>query len=171
MSRRGLNTEETAAPTKRIHTEVSGFTLIELTICITIIIIIAAVAIPNLVRSRMVSNEGSAIANIRTITTSEHQYQSAAVDPWPSGMGKFGTLADLAATLPSYIDEPLATGARQGYTYEVVPGGVDGAPVFACNADPLVMDGTGSKGFFADESGVITWKAGASAGPADLPVQ
>ncbi len=171
MSRRRLQPEVMAAPTAPMHGSDSGFTLIELMICITIIVIIAAVAIPNLVRARMVSNEGAAVSNIRTITTVEQQYQTAAILAFPSGMGQYGTLPQLAATAPSFIDEPLGLGRRQGFLYLVVPGGVDGAPIFACNADPIVMDGTGSKGFFADESGVIRSAAGGVAGPGDLPVQ
>ena len=54
-----------------------GFSLIELLIVVAIILIIAAIAIPNLLRARMAANESSAVASIRTITTGEVTYQTA----------------------------------------------------------------------------------------------
>ena len=56
---------------------VKGFSLIELLIVVAIILIIAAIAIPNLVRSRLVANESSAVASIRTIATAETTYDSS----------------------------------------------------------------------------------------------
>lgn len=149
----------------------AGFTLIELMIVIAIIVILAAVTIPNLLRSRMSANEGSAIANLRTITSAEQQFQSAAVLRDGVGVGRYGTLDELATPEPPYIDTPLAEGQRQGYDYIALPGGVDGFPQFTATANPVVMDRTGSKGFFVDDTGVITWVSGGIAGPDDLPVQ
>ncbi len=54
-----------------------GFSLIELLIVVAIILIIAAIAIPNLLRARMAANESSAVAGIRTLTTAQVSYQSA----------------------------------------------------------------------------------------------
>jgi type IV pilus assembly protein PilA len=148
----------------------AGFTLIELMIVIAIIIIIIAVTMPNLLRSRMAANEGSAIANMRTITSAEQQFQSAVVIQDAAGVGRYGTLPELIVPDPPYIDTPLATGQRTGYDYVVVLGGSPGYPRYTATANPVTMDRTGSKGFFVDDSGVITWVSGGVAGPDDLPV-
>jgi len=149
----------------------AGFTLIELMIVIAIIAIIAAIAIPNLLRSRMTANEGSAVGSMRTITSAEQQYQSAAINPFPSGMGQYDTLPALNVPVPPFVDDVLGGGQKQGYQFTATPGGVDGAPTFTCNADPLLMGSSGNRGFFADESGVIRFAQGAVATVASTPVQ
>ncbi len=151
----------------------AGFTLIELMIVVAIIAIIAAIAIPNLLRSRMTANEGSAIGSVRTISTAEQQYQSAAITVFASGMGTYGTLVQLGGQVPPFVDAALGTAPtqKQGYLFAAVPGGVDGAPVFTINADPLAMGSSGNRGFFTDQSGVITFVQGGPAGAGSLPVQ
>src|ERR1700761_4939291 len=67
-----------------------GFSLIELLIVVAIILIIAAIAIPNLMRSRIAANEASAVGSVRTINTAEVTYASAYPD-----IGFTGTLANL----------------------------------------------------------------------------
>src|SRR5438270_12285261 len=66
---------------KRRHVLEQGFSLIELLIVVAIILIIAAIAIPNLLRSKIAANESSAVASLRTITTAETTYASS----WGSG--------------------------------------------------------------------------------------
>src|SRR5689334_10897276 len=102
----------------------AGFTLIELMIVVAIIAIIAAIAIPNLIRARMNANEGAAAANMRTISTSEAQFQTACYqDADKDGIGDYGSLAQLnnpdGTGNNGYIDGVLALGAKQGYTYTV----------------------------------------------------
>lgn len=149
----------------------AGFTLIELMIVIAIIAIIAAIAIPNLLRSRMTANEGSAIGSMRTITSAEQQYQSAAIEPMASGMGAYGDLTELGAPTPPFIDDVLASGSKQGYDFVAAPVDTDGAPTFTANADPTIPGSSGNRYFFADESGVIRFDPAGTADAADLPVQ
>lgn len=154
----------------------SGFTLIELMIVVAIIAIIAAIAIPNLLRSRMSANEAAAIGSMRTVSSAEAQFQAAALPgfTFASGMGQYGTLPNLGATNPPFIDSALggAAGNKQGYNFVAAPGGVDGAPTYTANAQPLQPNGSGIRTFFVDQSGVITFRNdGAAAGPNDQPVQ
>src|SRR5579864_3348572 len=97
-----------------------GFSLIELLIVVAIILIIAAIAIPNLLRARMAANESSAVASIRTITTVEISYQST----YPT-IGFAPTLANLGGATPCVpssttaclIDSVLAGGIKSGYNF------------------------------------------------------
>ena len=150
-----------------------GFTLVELTIVISIISIIAAIAIPSLLRARMTANEGSAVGAIRTIAAAQQQFQSAAVLPFPSGMGRYSPdLATLAAQFPPFLDTLLAAGNKQGYLFTTVGGGPDGGPSFIANGVPLVPGASGNRAFYVDQSGMITFVAGAGpAGPLNNPVQ
>ncbi len=164
----GIQSTSDAATAGRTN---QGFTLIELMIVIAIIAIIAAIAIPNLLRSRMTANEGSAVGSLRTISSAEYQFQAAAIVPFPSGMGQYGTIPQLAAQVPAFVDIVLGGGQKQGYQFVAVAGGIDGAPTYAVNADPINMGASGNRGFFTDQSGVIRFAQGAAANAASTPVQ
>src|SRR5271163_4635514 len=107
-----------------------GFSLIELLIVVAIILIIAAIAIPNLLRARIAANESSAVASIRTLNTSQISYNSA----YPT-VGFAATLANLSGTctgtvIPTsatacLIDSQLATATKSGYSFHV---SVSGTP-------------------------------------------
>ena len=86
-----------------------GFSLLELLIVVAIILIIATIAIPSLLRSRQAANESSAVANLRTINTAEVTYLSSAG-------GNFGDVTNLIAA--GLIDSRF-TGAVSGYTFVV----------------------------------------------------
>lgn len=153
--------------------ETKGFTLIELTIVITVISIIAAITLPSFLRARMTANEGSAIGTMRTISAAQQQFQTAAVMPFPSGMGQYSPdIATLAAQVPPFIDSVLGAGNKQGFIFTTAGGGLDGGPSFIANGVPLLPGSSGNRAFFADESGLITFVAGAGpAGPGNDPVQ
>jgi prepilin-type N-terminal cleavage/methylation domain-containing protein len=146
-----------------------GFTLIELMIVVAIIAIIAAIAIPNLLRSRMSANEAGAAGAMRTISSSEVGYQTAAIRADATGIGQYGTLDELSAPAAGqpFIDAVLGAGVKHGYNFVAVP--VDGgAPTYTATAAP-VSDRTGVKQYFVDESGVIRFTADGTAPGAGSP--
>ena len=151
-----------------------GFSLIELLIVVAIILIIAAIAIPNLLRSRMAANEASAVGSIRTINTSEVTYSST----YPN-VGFSATLGALGGPNPCtasaatacLLDTVLAAGNKSGYVFVV--GGAAGTPVvtYTVNGDPVTRGQTGQRSFFSDQSGVIRFNPAAAAAVTDPPLQ
>ena len=160
-----------------------GFSLIELLIVVAIILIIAAIAIPNLIRSRIAANEASAVGSIRTINTSEVTYAtsfpSVGFAPTLTALGSGGTTACGSAaptsTSACLIDEVLAnattsTTPKSGYyfTYAIVAGSPSTS--YTILADPASAQ-SGTRHFFSDQSGVIRYNGSAPASATDNPIQ
>ena len=145
-----------------------GFSLIELLIVVAIILIIAAIAIPNLLRARMAANESSAVASLRTVNTAEVTYNST----YPT-VGFAGTLLALggpigAACVPAQanaclIDAVLANdgipagSGKSGYRFitgaGTAAGGVNVGYTVA--ATPITINQTGIRAFCAEEDAVV----------------
>src|SRR6201982_735265 len=93
----------------------SGFSLLELLIVVAIILIIATIAIPSLLRSRQSAQESAAVAQLRTINTAEVTYLS-------SNQGSYGTIAQLITQ--GLLDNRF-TGSVSGYNFTVTASGTD----------------------------------------------
>jgi type IV pilus assembly protein PilA len=141
-----------------------GFSLIELLIVVAIILIIAAIAIPNLLRSRMAANEASAVGSLRTIDTAEMTYSTT----YPSigyadlpSLGGAAPCTSATSTSSCLIDDVLSTvGTKSGYGFAIT--NLTGAPVivtYTSTALPSVVGQSGQRAFCSDQSGVIRYNA------------
>src|ERR1700733_6868886 len=93
-----------------------GFSLIELLIVVAIILIIAAIAIPNLLRSKMAANEASAVGSIRTLNTAAVPY-STPYGGYPSVLAKLGPASPATSASADLVDSVLAGGTKSGYSF------------------------------------------------------
>jgi prepilin-type N-terminal cleavage/methylation domain-containing protein len=147
-----------------------GFSLIELLIVVAIILIIAAIAIPNLLRSKMAANQASAVGSIRTLNTAAVSYNSTYGNGFPKQMswiGNDGTTV-ISCTNAELVDTVLTSGLKSGYSFALTPGAVavssssssctgnlgfsDG---YMVTAIPQSLGTTGQTSYCSDASGVI----------------
>jgi len=150
-------TTQTERPSQKSNA--CGFSLIELLIVVAVILVIAAIAIPNFIRSKERANEASAVSNLRTVTTAEVVYSTT------YGIGFSATLANLGGTSVTVdqnnaglIDSVLATGTKSGYTYvySVLSTDSNGDVLgFSVNGDPILPGQTGDQHYYVDQSAII----------------
>ena len=149
-----------------------GFSLIELLIVVAIILIIAAIAIPNLLRSKMAANEASAVGSLRTINTSSVAF-STTYGNYPHILGDLGPSTSPTSTAADLIDSVLATGTKSGYSFTYTAGASDANGnilAYTITAAPVTLGTTGQRGFYTDQSVVIRGDATGTASVSSTPI-
>jgi len=149
-----------------------GFSLIELLIVVAIILIIAAIAIPNLLRARIAANESAAVGALRTLNTAQISYNSA----YPT-VGFASTMGNLAGTTCAssaptstgacLIDSALGSGTKSGYVFTL--SGVSGSPASAYQfvATPIGPNQTGVRYFCSFADAVVRFNPTTTIGTCD----
>ena len=156
----------------------SGFSLIELLIVVAIILIIAAIAIPNLLRSRMAANEASAVGSIRTMNTAAITFNSTYGDGFPPTLAVLGGTGAVTCKNSELLDSVLSSGAKSGYNFALiagtvavlaasVPAGCTGGFTdgYVVTAKPQTVGTTGQRAFCSDASGVIRFNPTGTVAP------
>jgi prepilin-type N-terminal cleavage/methylation domain-containing protein len=137
----------------------AGFSLIELLIVVAIILIIAAIAIPSFLRSKMAASEASAVQTVRDINTAEAAYSIQFGSGFTTNIQSLGGTGTIATPTNALLLDPVASsGTKDGFTFAYGVTGSDnnGNPVaYSVNANPLQPGSTGSRWFFSDQSCVI----------------
>lgn len=162
-----------------------GFSLIELLIVVAIILIIAAIAIPNLVRSRIAANEASSVSTLRMLNNAEVTFALTFSSGYTENFTRLGPplsgqQADV--TRADLVDPVLAglgpggtatTFTKGGYTFVYVPiGGTTLGAVtsYQITADPLIRGSSGQRSFFTNEPLLIRFNASTAATVSDAPL-
>ena len=147
-----------------------GFSLIELLIVVAIILIIAAIAIPNLLRARIAANESSAASSVRRIATSEVAYNSAyptvGYSPDLASMGGPSTNCSPSSTTACILDSVLSSGRKSGYQLAAVGfnGGAGPNTSFVAGSSPISFNVTGFRNFCIVTDGVLRNQPGTAGG-------
>lgn len=150
-----------------------AFSLIELLIVVAIILIIAAIAIPSLLRSKIAANQASAIESLRVIGTSEVTYAATYGNGYSTTLAMMGPATSGALATSSaagLIDDLLASGAKSGYTFIYTPTLLDSTGRYngyTVLANPIVAGTTGQNFYYEDETHLIRMNATAPAGSTD----
>jgi prepilin-type N-terminal cleavage/methylation domain-containing protein len=146
--------------------KVRGFSLVELLIVVAIIVILLAVAVPNLMTARSNAAETVVIREIQTIHQAQIQYLSQ-FGKYASTLVELGPPANRAPgpTAANLIPASLASGDKDGYVFTII----STTAGFAVNANPKVFGTTGRRTFYSDENGVVHQNWSREPATADSP--
>jgi len=149
-----------------------GFSLIELLIVVAIILIIAAIAIPNLLRSKMAANEASAVGSMRTLNTAAVTY-STTYGGYPGSIAKLGPASPATSTSADLVDSVLSGGTKSGYSFSWSAATADASgniQSYCIYSSPVTLGTTGQRYFYTDQSGVIRANPGGVADVNSTPI-
>jgi type IV pilus assembly protein PilA len=169
---------------------ITGLVLGYLGLTIIPFIIVAAIAIPNILRARMAANEASAVGSLRAINTAAMIYATRFENGFPSSLQALAgtTAGDTTCNHAALLDVWLTSGRKTGYIFTYTPQYPDGATAavispkaaakgctaggasgYAVTANPLQRGSTGMRSFFVDQTGVIRFSANGESATADSP--
>ena len=160
-----------------------GFTLIEISVVVAVIAVVVAIALPNFLRIRMVSNETSVIEAMRAVHLSCESQRSQGTTF--GGVGEYPLgLQTLTTANPPALDarfNAVVNGAWRGYQWSYTPGPQRQQAVgnmaftfrdtYTLQADPVSRGSDGQRSFYMDQTGVIRFNARGRAGPNDTPLE
>jgi prepilin-type N-terminal cleavage/methylation domain-containing protein len=150
------------APASVRKISIFGFTLVEIMVVVSILALIAAIAIPMMLRNQMNANETVAVSACRTIVSACQSFYSTSLPrSYPDTLAELGIAG---ATGPAYIDNALASGTKSGYEFIYIKTSIAS---FTLRANPEFPGRTGNRYFYSDETGRVTAKEGGEAGPGD----
>lgn len=155
---------------------------------IPLLLIIAAVAIPNLLRSRMAANEASAVSSLRAIDVASLRYAGTYGNGYPPNLDTLTGEGTASCDHAGLISGPLASGQRDGYlfTYHLMTDGtppglaaqgkgagctVGGGSGFTVSADPVTPGATGNRSFYVDQTGIIRYEMNGAATANSAPLR
>jgi type IV pilus assembly protein PilA len=144
-----------------------GFSLIELLIVVAIILIIAAIAIPNLLRSKMAANEASAVGSLHAINTASVAY-SGTYGQYPTNLANLGTNGVVSSSAADLIDSVLGSGTRGGYIFTYTANSTNTG--YTITAAPATVNVTGQSYFYTDQTFVIRRNVGGVANSSNSPI-
>ncbi len=159
-----------------VRAKSNGFSLIELLIVVAIILIIAAIAIPNLLKSRIAANQSSAVASCEGINSSEVTYLTMYDEGYSSSLAVLGPPSgggDPTPAAADLIDGYLAAGTKSGYSFVYAAGSQDSQgfyQAFTLNANPSEAGVTGNAYYYTDQSFVIRVNNTTTASSSDSPI-
>jgi type IV pilus assembly protein PilA len=150
----------------------AGFSLLELIVVVALILILAAIAIPNLQRSKMSANEASAVESLRTVNGACVIYSATWGTGFPVSLANMGPGTPPTSTSAGLVDSLLAAGTKTGYTFTYVSGPPQGGKIltYSVNGNPSLRGNTGNRHFFTDASGVIRYNYGSAASVSSAPI-
>lgn len=149
-----------------------GFSVVEAVVLVAILLVVAAIAIPNLLHSNLSENESAAVASLRTLNAACANY-SMLYGGYPRSLSNLGPGDAANSASAALIDTTLASGTKSGYVFRYAPGatGISGGVLsYNVTANPATPGRTGQRGFFTDQSGVIRANRSGAADSSSTPI-